>query len=279
MIYTILKPLSFSTLLLILFLFATATTNVGEYRLVGEIKVGGLSLTTDFLKNTYVLNTKNQVAKYDSTGRLVNRFEEDRYGSLTSVDATSPFKVVMFYKDFGVLVTTDIFLRTKNFFRLSSVGINNVSAACLSHDNYIWIFDTDESKLKKIDNQYKVIYESLDLTRILGTRIEPTAMLEKNGLVYVHVPGMGFLTFDTFGTFYLAISNTDLECNDVSSFQIINDNIVFYHEDQINLFNIFDKKLRKLPLPNIKNVRDVKVEQGRLVVLDNKGLKIYEQVN
>jgi len=100
----------------------------GNYNLISSVPVNARFLTTDYLKSAYVINNKNQVIKYDSTGTILGVFSEERYGNLTSVDATSPFNVLLFYKDFSTIVTTDMRLNAKRLYKLSTLGMNNVAA-------------------------------------------------------------------------------------------------------------------------------------------------------
>lgn len=259
---------------MLLFAFKSATAQ-DDYKLINAIPAKSAFLTTDFLKNAYLINDKNQVMKYDSTGTLISVFSENKYGQLTSVDATSPFNVLMFYRDLATLVTADIRLNTKRLYKLSSVGINNVAAACLSQDNYIWLFDTDANKLKKINTTYETIYESLDLTQVLGEAIVPSFMIERDGLIYVNVPKYGVLMFDIMGNYYNAITASDIGKFDLNSFQVINRKIVYYDQGVLNVIDPFSRDKETIVLPKTDQNAMVKLERGNIYILDSKELRFY----
>lgn len=250
---------------------------VGNYELLASVDVKGRFLTSDFLKNAYVITEDNKVAKYDSTGSQIAIFSENRYGTLTSVDATSPFNVLLFYKDFATLVTTDMRLTTKRLYRLPNIGINNVAAACMSHDNYIWVYDTDAARLKKINANYEVIQQSMDMRQLLGEAIAPNFLVERDGLIYMNVPGVGVLMFDIFGTYYTSASNTDLGNDNLQTFQALKQKMIYLNENSLFIYDVFEREPEGIPLPRTSNIRDVKVERGRLFILTDEKLQFYIQ--
>lgn len=258
-------------------LWLQAAPPKGNFNLISTIETKGSHVTTDFLKNVYVVDNKNVLTKYDSIGTKTATYTESRYGKLTTVDATSPFNVLLFYKDYATLVTADMKLNTRRLFKLPSIGINNVAAACMSNDNYIWIYDTDASKLKKIDNNYQVVQESLDMRSILGETITPTFMVERDGLIYVNVPSMGILIFDIYGGFYTAVSNTDLNKDDLQLFQVVQQKVVYFAENYLYIFDLDTKEPESVLLPPGIRPRYVRVEKGRLYILEDDKLQIYAQ--
>lgn len=260
-------------------LLSTWVAQAGNYELLTTIDTKSRAVTTDFLKNVYAVTEDNKLVKYDSTGTEVATFSDNRYGTLTTVDATSPFNVLLFYKDFATIVTTDMRLTSKRLFRLSTLGINNAAAACLSYDNYIWVYDTDAARLKKINSNYEVIQQSIDLRLLLGEAVVPNFMVEREGLVYMNVPGMGILMFDLQGTFYTSVSNTDLGKDDMQQFQVVQQKIVYFDQESLFVYDLGLQQQEGIALPRTSSIKDVKVERGRLFILTNDKLQLYVQTN
>lgn len=276
--FAISKHLSWAILLLfITALNSYATTPKGNFNLISTIEVKADFMTTDFLKNVYVVDKKNVLTKYDSIGTKIGTYTESKYGKLTAIDATSPFNVLLFYKDYATLVTTDMKLNTRRLFKLPSIGINNVPVACMSHDNYIWVYDADASRLKKIDNNYQVVQQSLDLRNILGEAVTPNYMVERDGLIYLNIPGMGVIMFDIFGTFYTSVSNTDLNKDDLSTFQVVQQKIMYFSDHYLFVYDLSSQQPESVLLPEGMRPRDVRIEKGRLYMLDDDKLQIYAQ--
>ncbi len=246
-----------------------------DYQLTKTIPVKGTFMTTDPLKSAYVINEKNQVIKYDSVGNRMGFFSENKFGPLHSIDAKTPFNVMLFYKEQGTIITTDFRLNKKRMYKLSSVGIDNVAAACMSHDNYIWVYDMDDNRLKKINSSYKVIYQSQDVLALLGEEIEPNFMMEKDGLIYVNVPKMGVIMFDIFGTYYTSASSSDIGKADLRSFQVLNNQILYYDQGLLNIYHVFSREPQAIRIPKSASTKDVRVEKGFLYVLNEEEIQFF----
>lgn len=263
-IYAILSVISISLLI--------AFAPVKEYQLKTAVPVNGRYMTADHLLSSYVINNENQALKYDKEGKLIGRYSENRYGQLTSVDATSPFNTLMFFKEFATVVAVDNQLNPRTLYRLPSLGINDVSAVALSDDNYIWFYDNQEAKLKKINTQYEIIQESLPVNQLLGMEIEPNFILENDRKVFVNDPNLGVLVFDVFGNYYNSFPIIGLK-----SFQILNKHLVYEQDGEMQLFRFTDFEVRSLPLPEtIKNVDYFRLEKDMLFVLNKEELQLYE---
>lgn len=260
-----------------LFVFTMPELQAGNYELLKSIDIKAKSISSDFLNNVYVVSEDNKVMKYDSTGTLVGTFSDNRYGTITSVDATSPFNVVLFYKDFATVVTTDMRLNTRRLYRLPSIGINNVAAVCLSYDNYLWVYDSDAARLKKIDANYTVVQQSPDLRYLLGENINPNFLIERDGFIYLNIPAMGIILFDIYGTFYTSVSNDDLLNNQLGFFQVVQQKVVYLNEGSLFIYDISSREQDGIRLPINGGIKDVRIEKGRLFVLTDDKLQIYVQ--
>ena len=258
-------------------LIAFTPATISNYELVNSVPLDARFITTDFLKSAYVITEKNQVMKYDSTGNLIGNYSENRYGKLTSIDAKSPFNVLRFYKEFSTLVTVDMKMSARRLYKLSSVDINNIAAACLSDDNYIWLYDMDAQRLKKVNHAYETIYQSLELPQLIGQEVEPNFMMEKDGLIYLNIPKIGVMMFDIYGTYYTSVSAEELGLYDLKSFQVLQHKIIYFHEGHLFIYDVFQQEINSHPIPKSYAASDVKVEKGRLYMLDEEQLQFYEQ--
>jgi len=242
-----------------------------DYELLHVIEVDGDYMAVDQLRSAYVINSSGQVEKYDTAGTMVSRFAENRYGRPSSIDATSPFNTLIFYPDFSTVVAVDNKLNARTLYRFPSMGVNQVSAACLSHDNRVWFWDQEKSQVKKIDAQYEVVHESMEMDLVLGAAVEPNFMIERDRFLFVNDPEIGIILFDLYGHYYTSFSITGL-----SSFQVINENLVFLNEGNLVVYDYKLNDARELPLPNGgKNVKSVHLEKDRLFILTEKELRVY----
>jgi len=270
--------LSLSVLMVVVLSFVAFTPpTTNNYNLVESVAVKSTFFTSDFLNSVYVVSQQNQVLKYDSTGNLLAAYSNNKYGAVTSVDATSPFNVLVLHKDHSTLVTLDMRMNPRQLYKLSSVGITNISAACLSTDNRLWIFDVDEQKLKKIDENYETIHQSFNIEELIGQNITPNFMIERDGMVCLYIPDLGFMAFDVYGNYYTSISHTDLEMDNIDMFQVVNTKFVYHNKGQLGVYDLASGGISAVNLPKIKNIKQVQLQPGRLFILTNKELQFYKQ--
>jgi hypothetical protein len=147
--------------ILLLVLIAAAVQGQADtsFKLVRTITGDIVSFTVDNLDNIYILNSRNQVKKLNANGDSVAIFNDvKRFGQATLIDVSNPLKVLLFYKDFATVVVLDRFLNVVNSIDLRKQNILQAKAIAQSYDNKIWVFDELESKLKKVEEDGKILF-------------------------------------------------------------------------------------------------------------------------
>lgn len=156
--------------------------------------------TTDNLGNIYLLNENNQVKKINEKGDSLGVYNDvRRYGKIHAIDASNPLKVLVFYKEFSTIVVLDRLLNVRNTIDLRKQNMLQVGAVTVSYDNNIWLFDELESKLKKIDDNGRVISESVDLRQAFDKAPSPQSLFDRDGMLYLYDSAKGLLVFDYYG--------------------------------------------------------------------------------
>jgi hypothetical protein len=159
-----------------------------------------VDFSMDNLGNIFIINASNQIKKINANGDSVGVFNDVRkYGKVFSVDASNPLKVLVYYKDFGTIIVLDRFLNIRNTIDLRQAGILQVTAICQSYDNHIWLYDELDNKIKKIDDQGKVLSTSADFRMLFETVPHPHTMYDRDGLLYLYDTKSGLLVFDYYG--------------------------------------------------------------------------------
>src|SRR5689334_22944763 len=63
-----------------------------------------VDFTVDNLDNLYLLNSHNQIRKYDSKGDSVAVYNEvKKFGQASLVDVSNPLKILVYYRDFATI--------------------------------------------------------------------------------------------------------------------------------------------------------------------------------
>lgn len=174
--------------------------NDTAFRLVKTIKGDIVDFTVDNLDNIYVLNSRNQIKKFNVNGDSVAIYNDvKKFGQATLIDVSNPLKVLLYYKDFATVVMLDRFLNSVNSIDLRKQNIFQAKTIGQSYDNKIWVYDEIENKLKKVDEDGKLLQETPDFRLLLGAAPSPTKIFDENRYVYVYDSVYGVYVFDYFG--------------------------------------------------------------------------------
>jgi hypothetical protein len=180
--------------------FFTAAQDDSSFRLLKIMKGDIVDFTVDNLDNIYVLNSRNQVKKFNINGDSVAIYNDVRkFGQASLIDVSNPLKVLLYYKDFATVVMLDRFLNAVNVVDLRKQGVLQAKAIGQSYDNKIWVYDELEAKLKKIDEDGKLLLETPDFRLLLGQSVTPVKIFDENRYVYLYDPVKGVYVFDYFG--------------------------------------------------------------------------------
>jgi hypothetical protein len=177
-----------------------------SFSLLKIIKGDFVDFAVDNLDNMYVLTSRNQVKKYNSNGDSAGLYNDVRkFGQATLIDVSNPLKVLLYYRDFATVVMLDRFLNVVNTTDLRKQGILQARAIGQSYDNKIWVYDELEAKLKKVDEDGKLLQETPDFRLLLTESVSPVKIADENKYVYLYDPARGVYVFDYFGALKNAI--------------------------------------------------------------------------
>lgn len=228
--------------------------------------------TVDQLQQLYTISPTNEFSKYSADGVLQFTYNNNTLGTLTQVDVTNPFSILLFYGDFRTLITLDRNLTETNVFDLYSLDVNEIRAIAQSSDNNLWLYDDVRFKLKKINRQGKVLIESDDLSLLLGRGLFPNLIIEKDNRVYVNDPSTGILVFDIFGQYIKTLERKELE-----RFQIYNQQLLYQKDTQLHAFHLQSLLETTIQLPKeINNNAQVILKKGKLFWLEQGQLEVFK---
>ena len=230
----------------------------------GEVR----DFTTDNMGNIYVVTNTNQVKKLSSKGDSISIYNDiRRYGKIYSIDATNPLKVLVYFRDFGTIVVLDRLLNARNTIDLRRENILQVRAVTSSYDNNIWLYDELESKIKKIDDNGRVIFESTDYRQAFDSVPTPVSMFDRDGQLYLYDQRKGIFVFDYYG----ARKNT-FQLFNYSDLQVLNKNSISAKDSSsIILYNPLALQLDRYTIPNYTNYSKINFNGNRVYGLTKEG--------
>ena len=205
-----------------------------QLQLVKSIQGNYKNFEVDNLGNIYLITDNSQLKKINSNFDSIATFNDTRrYGTLTSVDVSNPLKVLLFYKDFSTVLVLDRFLNVVNTIDLRKQGILQISTIASSYDNKIWCYDEIESKLKKIDDNGDILFESTDFRMLFDNPQAVQKIVDSDGKLYCYNKQTGLLAFDYYGGLKHKYSILNLD-----DIEIINNVLTGYKSDSLITYKL-----------------------------------------
>ncbi len=249
-----------------------AAAQQGSFPLEKRYEGGIVDFTVDNLGNIYLVYKTDQLQKIDANGDSVAVFSAvRRYGQLYSMDVTNPLKILLYYKDFGTVVTLDRFLNVRHSIDLRKLNIFQAKAVGLSYDNNVWVFDEQEGRLKKISEEGKLVDQTNDLRFLFDSLPSPHQLIDQDRLVYLYDSTKGIYMFDYYG----ALKNRVrlLNWKDV---MVLGKSIYGRNGNQLLKYDAGTLNLQEIPLPPAwRNASRILFTQRKIYVLNNGLLEIY----
>ena len=251
---------------------APAVNNTDStYTFVTKITDQAKFFTTDKLRQIYLVTEKNEVIKYDPSGKELFRYNNNRLGDLKQVDVTNPFNILLYYPAYQTAVTLNRTLSQTGEFQLLDLNLLEVNAIGMSNDNNIWVFDENTSKLKKINGAGAIVLQSNQLNMVLGFLPKPNFILERENMVYLNDPKAGVLVFDNYGQYVKM-----LDLKGLSDFQVLDNQLIYREKEKLMAFHLQTLTTRSIELPaGIRAEDHIRIQNNRLFVEKDKQLLVY----
>ncbi|MFN5439373.1 MAG: hypothetical protein ACK5AB_05630 [Bacteroidota bacterium] len=170
--------------------------------LVKQIKGEFDLLDVDEGGNIYLLTAGGQLKKYNANFDSLSVFNEvRRYGKLYSIHSQNALRTYLYFKNFNVVLILDRMMQLVQRIDLRKANLFQVNSICPSYDNQLWIFDEQNSKIKKIRLDATIAFESTDLRLVFPEKLSPVKIIEHQGYLYLLDPQHGIYVFDYYGGF------------------------------------------------------------------------------
>lgn len=229
-------------------------------------------MDVDMLDNIYLITATDQLKKIKANGDSVAVFNDvKKFGNPSLIDVTNPLKIAVYYKNFSTVVILDRFLTFRNSINFRKTNIFKVKTLATSYDNNLWIFDEQDLKLKKIDDNGTPLRETNDWRQIFDTVPAPTQIIDRDNFVYLYDEARGFYIFDYYGSFknnlpFLHWQHVAIAANRLMGF--VKDTLYSYELNSLNL------KSYQLPA-FFKGYTDIKAMNGKVYLLKKDGVEVY----
>lgn len=228
--------------------------------------------TTDQLGNIFLWN-ETFIWMYSNKGDSLAAFNSRKYGTISHVDATNPYEILVFFSDYNLILFLDNYLSDNGKeVDLQKMGYDQISNACKSRANGIWIYDLIQQRAIHLNDNYKKDKETLNLSQWFNNRITPNLLLEFNNQLFI-ASDEAIFVFDHFGTF-----RRKIPVEGIKAFQIVNEEIRFLKEKDYCCYiqKSFEESCKDFPIATAKNVR---LEKTGLYVFEATKLSVFSTNN
>ena len=226
----------------------------------------------DDLGNIFALTSSGQLKKYNASLDSMGVFNDiRRYGNLHAISPGNALRTLLYFKQYKNILILDRLMQVVNKIDLRRVQLFQVQAVAQSYDNKIWLFDEQESKLKKISEDGKVLFESADLRMVFSDAIQPSVIFDAGGFIYLYDETRGLYVFDYYGAYKSKITLLGWE-----NIQPVGNKIIGTKDNKMMVYwiNTLDIKEVELPLP-LQNAKQLCFSSTGCYVLGDTGIKTY----
>jgi len=253
---------------------ASAETTPGDFRLTLTLSQDIADFTVDALGNIYILNSANQLKKIGPDGDSVAVFNDvRRFGKITSVDATNPLKILVYYREFTTVIELDRFLNIVNTIDLRKQNILQAKAVGLAYDNNVWVFDELDAVLKRIGDDGSLVSQTTDFRQLFDSVPDPTVIRDQGGYVYLYDPAKGVYIFDHYGAL-----KTHLDLRGWEDFDVIGTSLLGRDDRDLFRYQPGTLDMQQQPIPAAyRDALRIRITPTVVYVLKKTGLEVWSR--
>jgi hypothetical protein len=240
-----------------------------KINLINTIDLNSNFIATDKLGNLYAA-TDQEISKFDANGKLLQKNSIKNYGTLLTLDVSNPMKIFAFYKDYNKILFLDNMLAPSGSpIDLSAIGFDQVTLISSSHDNGIWVYNSLNFELVRMEPNLNISHQSGNIAQLTGNAIKPTVLFETNNRVYLCDTTFGVLIFDVFGTYIKTIP-----IKAITDIQVENNVLYFMDPKGYGSFNFDLLKLNEIALPE-NGIKQIRLQKNRVFMRLSNKIAIY----
>ena len=227
----------------------------------------------DQLGNVFALSSSGQLKKYNNNLDSMGVFNEvRRYGKLYSISADNSLRSLLYFKEYRIILVLDRLMQVVNKIDIRKANIFQAQAIAQGYDNTIWVFDEQESRLKKLDLNGKLVFETADLRLVFNETLTPSNIFDAAGFVYLYDAQKGLFVFDYYG----ALKNR-IALIGWASVQALGNKIIGLKNGKIMVYTPGEMDIKEMQLPApISTALQIRFTSNAIYVRNSTGILQYE---
>ncbi len=218
----------------------------------------------------FYLVQEGQIRKIDSLGQVMYTFSDPEKGQVSWLDASDPFRILVYYRTFNQLIFLDRTLSPLGDpVRLDDLEIFVPAGICRARQGGFWVIDQSNSSLIHLD---------ADLNRQVDIRLGGIntnqmeswfPMLEWKERLYICRQGQNVIQFDLYGT---QLINIPVKTMGISSM----DNMMLFIGDQVVYkYSDYPAGLSEPMTMLLPEWEQLIISKNRALIQDQSGWHLY----
>jgi len=219
----------------------------------------------------YFSNNQGAIDKFDKKGNQIYHYSPQKQGTPTLIEAWQGLRTFVYYQNFQEYLLLDRFLNASERYPINSNQISDFSGlVTLANDNNLWILNSQELSLKKIDinDRELLIDNKLNLSLDIDAWDIKFIRSYQNYL-FIGDAKEGIFVFDNLGNYSEKITGQG-----VDFFTFAGDEIVFLSDQKLQTIHLYDKTKREISLPDLP-YQFVLMENNQIFLVHNKTVEVY----
>jgi hypothetical protein len=199
---------------------------------------------TDEIGNIYLIQERS-IEKIDTKGNFLFKNSNLDYGNITHLDLTNPFQPFIFYQEQGKVIILDNTLSQQGApIDLFEKGLGNIECMGGARGDAFWLWDINQSELKKVDRQFNIQLTTGNLSMLLNKELHFSQIQESGNFIYAADPAHGIFVFDIYGN-YKSLLPVTYEGKIV----VRDDRIYYISNGQLNIIQYLNLESLSIALP------------------------------
>ncbi len=209
----------------------------------------------DALNNVYITAKNNELTKH-SKGVQVGNFRNAVWGKPSSVDATNPSEIAVFYPDAALIIMLDQRLNNINNISLQNIFDNETAVICRSFDNNFWLYHETAFRLKKIDGNANIMIDAERVPQVIQNH-KPLQIAEHRTQVFLLLDDLGILVFDLFGNYLKTIATPK-----ITHFSVYKNELSYIYAHELQIYDLGTGVASTKKLPEFSVLQQESTELG-----------------
>jgi len=241
-----------------------------DYLVTGNFKI----LEVDKLGFIYLVNSRNEILKYDTDYKLLFRYSIRSLGDITSLNVSNPQKLFVYYGDYNQIVLLENTLSEIKRLDLESLEIYNISGMTVGRDNFIWLFDNANLRLLKINERGEIFLSSNEQDPTLRAFVDEMPDLYAYENQRFLSNGNLIAVYDEFG-----VHQKNIRLNS-KQLQFAKNKVLFLQDQSIKSYNLQVDFLEDSNVSTVKKIQksatNFHLNNTRLLLIDANGLSVIK---